>query len=191
MGQPSTEQLTFCVESGEGSIIGDTLRKYATRSIATWQIAGFFIDTQSTNFGFSSGPMVSYLELLKGRLVCNTVPSKNEPFICNFTWNGSCFSSGDFEIHGLNRGVGDTLVVCLVYARGNRTAEQNLRSIASATGGSTDGYFAVPSSHSVVSTFRYKVEPLDDNRETLSIEADHGVVGSATKELIRALSSLG
>lgn len=190
MGQRPVETQSLRVPCGEGFIIGDLLRKYATRSVGSWQVAGYKIDTQSPNFGFSDGAMVSYLELLKGTVLCCTEQDPSEPKICRFVWNGECFVFGSFEIHGLNRGVGDNIVACLVYARGARTAEQNFNSIRDATEDGAEGFFAVPSSHSVVNVFRYDVKPIDNNFEWLNIVADKGVAERAFQSAVKTLGGL-
>lgn len=190
VGQHAVDTVSVRVPCGEGHLIGDILRKYATRSVGTWQIAGYKVDSQSENFGFSNGVMVSYLELLKGALLCTSVQSPGDPVLCRFVWNGECFAYKDFELHNLPKNVGDSLTVCLVYARGYRSAEQNYETIKSVAGDTAEGFFAVPSAHSVVNTFRYSVKPQDDSYEWLQIEADQGVASNALQSAVKSLQGL-
>lgn len=189
MGQSDVEKFEVRVPNGEAHLIGDILRKYAMRSVATWQVAGYKVDSQSVNFGFSNGATVSYLELLKGTLVCDHEALPTTADLCTLRWNGECFAGGGFELYNITPGVGDTITVCVVYARGYRTAAQNLETIKSVTGNAT-GFFAVPSSHSVVKTFRYHVEPCDAQAEWLRIEADRGVAEAALKNVVSTLGSI-
>lgn len=179
MGQLNTEKFEVRVPSGEGHLIGDLLRKYATRSVSSWQVIGYKVDSHATNFGFSNGATVSYLELLKGVLVCVSEPNVTEPKLHSLTWNGECFAGDGFELYGLNRGVGDTVVACILYARGYRTAEQNYETYKAMSGDDARGFFAIPSSHSVVRVFKYSVRPCDALTEWLEIEADAGVAHAA------------
>lgn len=189
MGQHEIDTVSVKVPCGEGHLIGDILRKYATRSVGTWQVAGYKVDSQTEGFGYQ-GALVSYLELLKGTLVCTSVQSPGDPVTCHFTWNGECFTYKGFELRGLLRNVGDSLTVCLVYARGYRTAEQNYETIKQVAGDSAEGFFAVPSAHSVVNIFRYSVKPQDDAYEWLQIEADRGVASNALQSAVKSLSGL-
>lgn len=190
MGREQLENISLRVPVGEGYMVGDILRKYALRSVGTWQIVGYKLDSQATNFGMSNGSMVSYLNLLKGQLVCSDDIAPGPPVVKDFTWNGNRFVSGGFEIHGLSKAVGTKLTVCIAYGRGHRSADQNREVIKSAVGGNADGYFIVPSSHTSVTTFKYKVNPLDDRSEWLVIEADDGVIHQAINAVVRTLSSL-
>lgn len=190
MGQPDIEKFEVKVPSGEGHLIGDLLRKYATRSVSSWQVAGYKVDSQSANFGFSNGATVSYLELLKGSLVCVSEPSTREPRLHTLKWNGECFAGDGFELRGLTHGVGDTVSALIIWARGQRTAEQNYEAIKEAVGGNADGFFAVPSSHSVVHVFRYSVEPYDTDNEWLHVEADRDVARAAYRSVCNTLESI-
>lgn len=190
MGQQLTDHVEVRVPCGEGHLIGDILRKYATRSVGSWQVAGYEVDTDATNFGFSNGAVVSYLELLKGTLVCTGNQQQGSPVLCHFTWNGECFEAKGFELHNLSHAVGDSITACLVYAKGYRTAEENYETIKEVAQDNVDGFFAVPSAHSVVNTFRYKVEPLDDTCEWLHIDADYGVAHAAWDTAVRSLQRL-
>ena len=125
MGQPDIEKFEVKVPSGEGHLIGDLLRKYATRSVSSWQVAGYKVDSQAANFGFSNGATVSYLELLKGSLVCVHEPSTREPRLHTLSWNAQCFAGEGFELRALPPGVGDSVTALIIFARGNHTAGQN------------------------------------------------------------------
>lgn len=190
MGQHSIEKFEVRVPNGEGSLIGDILRKYATRSVASWQVAGYKVDSQSVNFGFSNGATVSYLEFLKGRLVSSRDGTVGTSEIVTLRWNGNCFSGSGFELHNITHGVGDAVTVCVVYARGSRTAAKNFETIKVATSSKADGFFAVPSSHSAVKTFRYRVEPCDAQTEWLLVEADDGVAEAALQNVVSTLRSI-
>ena len=187
MGQNRIDDVRVQVSVGEGHLLGDLLRKFAIRGTPTWQIAGYRLDTTAQNFGFSNGPLVSYLDLLRGRLVCSAERKETEPFISKFTWDGERFVNGDFAIEGLDKNVGDSLVACLVYGTGTRTAEQNYSSCCVAAGGSGEGFFAVPSTHSLATTFKYKVEPIDDRFEWLAISTEPGVAREAYEKAVDSL----
>ena len=193
MGQGVMDHTSLRVPTGEGYIVGDILRKYAVRSVGTWQVVGYKLDSQAVNFGLSNGSMVSYLELLKGQLVSSDEDSKPgiiNAKLCTFEWNGECFTSGGFELRGLNKSVGDKLVACIYFGRGHRSADQNREVVRSVTKDDANGFFIVPSSHSIVSSFRYSVSPIDDRFEWLNIEADSGVVPRAINAAVRTLSGL-
>lgn len=190
MGREQLEKISMRVPTGEGYIVGDILRKYALRSVGTWQVVGYKLDTQAVNFGMSNGSMVSYLNLLRGTLVCSHEHPPGDPVICNFVWNGQCFAYGDYELQGLDPSVGKKLTVCLAYGQGHSSADKNREVVRSVTEGSADGYFIVPSSHSPVTTFRYCVIPSDDKSEWLEIEADDGAVRRAIDAAVKTLSGL-
>lgn len=190
MAQHSVENITFRVRIGEGHLIGDILKKYATRRASSWKIAGFKIDSNSVNFGFSDGKLVSYLEYVKAVLVCSSEQISKEPIIATFSWNGECFEYKDFKIYNLNPSVGKTIEVCLVYASGCRTADENFEEIRKLLGDEAERFLSVPSSHSEVHTFKYKVEPYDDQMEDLTITADIGVVDLAIKTVSESIQRL-
>lgn len=190
MGREQLETISMRVPTGEGYIVGDILRKYALCSAGSWQIVGYKLDSQAVNFGMSNGAMVSYLNLLRGTLLCSSERSPGDAVICDFTWNGSCFTCGDYELHGLDPSVGKRLTACLAYGRGHSSADKNREIVRSVTGGNADGYFIVPSSHSPVTTFKYSVTPQDDKSEWLEIEADGGAVHRAIDAAVKTLSGL-
>ena len=190
MEKLTTEKYEVRVPVGEGHLIGDLLRKYATRSVSSWQVIGYKVDSHATNFGFSNGATVSYLELLKGVLVCVSEPSVTGPKLYSLAWNGECFAGDGFELYGLNRGVGETVTACILYDKGYRTAEQNFETYKSVSGDDVNGFFAVPSSHSVVKIFRYSVRPCDSASEWLQIEADPGVASAAHNLALNTLKGI-
>ena len=193
MGQSVIESRALKVPLDEGHIIGDTLRKYAMHSVGSWQIVVYKIDSTSPNFGFSNGVKVSSLELMKGYLVSsgnNMGNAVKAPRLCQFDWDGEKFKCGEFFIEGLNTSVGERLIACVNYAKGRKSADENREVIRQVTGGDADGFFCIPSSHSMVSTFKYRVSPVDDVTERLEIEADSGVLSKAIKAAVESLSRL-
>ena len=190
MGQPGIEKFEVKVPNGEGHLIGDLLRKYATRGVSSWQIVGYKAPFSAVNFGFSSSATVSYLELLKGTLVCVNEPRTRDPGLYTLQWNGECFAGDGFELHGITHGVGDSVSAFIVYGKGYKTAEQNYEVIKGITGNSMDGVFAVPSSHSVVQVFRYSVEPYDTQSEWLRVEADKDVARAAYYSAFNTLQGI-
>lgn len=193
MGQRKVEKISVHVPYGEGYLIGDILRKYAIRGVGSWQAIAYRIDSQSPNFGMSNGVMVSYLDLIKGKLHCVGGHSSNtstEPHLCQFNWNGKCYASGEFELHGISKAMGESLTVCLNFSQGNHSADQNREVLKKATQGKTDGYHVVPSSHSPVGIFRFKVTPIDEKEEWLEIEADEGAAHNALQSVVKSLTGI-
>lgn len=191
MGQLEVDKFQIKVPTGEGHLIGDMLRKYATRSVGSWQIIGYHVLSSATNFGFSNGATVSYLELLKGT-VHTSVPDAENLSVrrCILAWNGECFSGDGFDIYGLTHGIGDTIEACFLFAKGYRTAEENYEVLRDLFGEGSLGLFAVPSAHSVVHTFKYTVEPYDTMHEWLNIEADRGVADAAYRKVFNTLNGI-
>lgn len=189
MEREGLDRVDIPVPIGEGYLIGDILRKYALRSVGSWQVVGYKLDTTSVNFGMSNGAMSSYLRLLQGKLVCvGAQPEDNGPRIVSFKWNGNCFACEGFELHGLDRSVGTQLTACISYGKGHHTADKNREIVLQVTNCNSDGYFIVPSSHSPVTTFRYQVSPVDDKQELLRVEADSGAVRRAQAAAVKTLS---
>lgn len=184
------ESISVRVNAGEGHLIGNTLRSFATRSVGSFQPIGYKIDTKATNFGFSNGSQLSYLEFLKGKLVYKGNSAPASTFICDFTWNGECYVSGDFELHGLSHGLGNVVTACISYGSGRRNAAQNHEEIVRANNGSADGFFAVPCTFQSVGTFRYSIKPCDDQLEWLCIEATPGVASKACQSILDSFQSL-
>lgn len=186
------EKISVQVPQGSGHVIGNTLRSFATRSVGSYQSIGYKTDTKATGFGMSNGSQLSYLEFLRGELVYTGkgVDLTPETFLAEFSWNGAYYVFGDFELHGLSHGLGDTITACIAYGFGHKSAAQNHEEIKRANNGSADGFLAVPCSHQSVGAFRYSIKPCDDKREWLCIEATPGVASRACKSILDSFSAL-
>lgn len=189
MGLNAIESVSYRVPLGEGYIIGDTLRKFATRSVHSWQVIGYRVGTSSPNFGFSNGTSVSYLELIRGQLLCNGTAEADHPREVQLIWDGSCYSNSEFRLINVPHAIGESIVVLVDYASGYRSAEQNFDVVRN-TVSDPDSYFAVPSAHSAVGTFKYNVTSEDLKTEWLEIQADKGVLASAIQSAVASLSRL-
>ena len=176
---------------GEGHIIGDLLRKYATRSTATWQIIGYHIATEQSNFGMQKSNH-SYLGLVDGKLETEVGPpvDGNSLRRITVTWHGDAYKGSGFKVTGLHKGFGSELTVYVLYANGNRSAQQNLNELRNIAGISAKGVFAVASNHSTVGTFKYYVKPCNGQEESVVFEADEGAVKSAYNSVMALLSGL-
>lgn len=183
------DKISVRVPADEGFIIGDFLRKYAVRSIGSWQTAAYLMELNSVNFGSSDGSMLSYLESLKGRLVCRHDIAPADPIIVELAWNGTCFANDDFELHDVSHGMGEVVKVCLIYGKGHHSSRDNYEIVRQVVGPDKK-FLAVPTSHSKVSEFRYDVESNDDKTEWLVIEADRELVRMALENAVRSLEGL-
>lgn len=191
--KPSVEEVSIKVPVGKGYVIGDLLRKCAVCDRESWQVVAFQVSTTSPSFGFSDGNQVSYLVLLKGALVCKTesnIGRHNELRIAQFHWNGSCYENEEFQLLGVPHAVGDSIVVCVRYSSGHYSATQNYDVLLEYIGNDIDSWYTVPSSHSKLSTFRYKVTNLDQSHDCLTITADCGAVTEAHDSVIKTLMGL-
>lgn len=189
MGLNMIESVQYRVPLGEGYIIGDMLRKFATRSVRTWQVIGYRVGTSSPNFGFSNGTTISYLELIRGKLLSGPGVSGGAPKQIQLSWDGDVFKNEEFELQGIPHAVGETITVLIDYASGYRSAEQNYDVIRNIVA-DPDAYFAVPSAHSMVGTFKYNVTPDDPKTEWLEIHADRDVLQGAIRAAVASLERL-
>ena len=186
-----TEQCRMNTRPGEGHIIGDLLRKYATQSAATWQIIGYHIAAEQSNFGLQKSNH-SYLGLVDGKLGTTVEPPSDGNILrkIKVTWQGDCYKGEGFSVLGLHKGYGSELVIYVLYSNGNRSAQKNLNTLRERAGDSAKGVFAVASSHSNVATFKYHVQPSGGNGDSVVIEADEGVVAQAYRAVMSSLSGL-
>lgn len=189
MGLNTIESVQYRVPLGEGYIIGDTLRKFATRSVRTWQVIGYRVGTSSPNFGFSNGTTISYLELLRGKLLSHLGASDGKPREVQLSWNDGVFENEEFQLTGVPHAVGDSITVLVDCASGYRSAEQNHDVIRNVVP-DPDAYFAVPSAHSTVGTFKYNVTPDDPKSEWLEIQANRDVLQGAIRAAVASLERL-
>ena len=185
-----TERYRVKTRIGEGNIIGDLLRKYATRSTYTWQIIGYATGKGQPNFGME-GSKCSYLGLLEGKLEDRGISERapNTVLCMDFKWSSNAFVSDSARITGLHSGFGASLQVYIAYASGHRSAKQNLEEIKRFAPNNAAGVFAVASSHSTVGTFKYHVQSQDDTSELLLIEADNGAAERAIKAAFSAIEA--
>lgn len=190
MKHGDVDERSFEVRVGDGYLIGDFLKKFAIKGPPSWQIAGYQLDSQDTGFGIGNGAMGSSLELLRGKLVPTRYHEPGEPKFIRFTWDGKNFVSDGYELRGLNKSVGETLKVCLVYASGVRKCDRNFEVCKLAAGGIDTGIVAVPSTHTSTCQFRFDVNPINDKKEKLTIWADASVLNDAYQNAVMSLSGL-
>lgn len=190
MATPMTERVEIQVPVNMGPLVGNTLRQFAMRGSNTWQAAAYKLGSKEGTFGVGGGYSFSYLEFYKGKLVCPDGNANTAEKLCKFSLQGSDYVCGNMVIKNLGKLQAPSLDVCLVYASGSRTAEQNYAVVKRLCPQDVDDYVAVPSRHTPVIKFRFEVAPFDQKVETLVIEATPGAVRMARESAVKALSGL-
>lgn len=188
----SVERFEMQVPINAGPLIGNTLRQFALRGSASWQVAAYKLSKKEGTFGLGGGYNFSYLELLKGKLICppeSSLPSGNSTIV-RFDLVGENYVHNGMTIVNLGKLGAPSLDVCLVYASGSRTAKQNYSVVKNISSGDVSDFVAVPSKHTSVVRFRFEVKPLTMDREILVIEASEGCVGLARDFAVTALKEL-
>lgn len=187
MSEDVTERIELRVPVNCGHLIGNTLRQFAMRGSNTWQIAAYNLPMREGSFGFGGGYSFSYLDLLKGKLICPHEDAKDDVMVKKFQRQGDKFVCDDMTIVGLEHIDVSGLECCLVYANGSRTAAQNSMAAKEQF---ADNCVAVPSKHTEAIVFKYSVEPYDKNTETIVLDATPGCVKSARQAAVTLLQAL-
>ena len=177
----------------EGYFLGDLLHKYAVKGSPTWQVAAFETGARPQNMSLPSFTFGSVLDLIDSRLVGDSISDaqgSTRPKIVQFRWNGERYAWNNCHLEGLNHILGDQFNAVVVYAFGQRTAEQNYESAASILRpNEMKQWTVVTSRHSVASRFRYTVEKRIDY-DILRIDASRQSVESATAAALSALDAV-
>ena len=183
MSARDVERVKFTVPVDTGHLIGNTLRQFAMRGAHTWQVAAYKVGAKEGSFGFSGGASFSCLDLFDGTLVCSDAGTPGSERLCRFELSGDRYvangTSGPMYIENLGKLGVMSMQVCLVYASGSRTAEQNYEVAKRIFGKDDEDFYSVPSRHTAAITFRYEVTPRDFNTEELCITATTGAVSTA------------
>lgn len=173
-----------------GLLIGNTLRQFSMRGAKTWQPAAYKIGEKDGTFGLGGGYNFSVLEFSKGRLVSNCDAAETTEMLSQFERVGDDYVCGDMVIKNLGKLRAPSMSVCLVYAGGSRTKEQNYAVAKRLCAGDVNSYVIVPSRHTPTVKFSFKVEPLDQQNESLLIDATPGVVGLAREAVVKSFMGL-
>lgn len=190
MSDVQLERTEIQVPIDNGHLIGNTLRQFAMRGVNSWQVAAYRISGKDGSFGLSGGYSFSYLELLRGKLVSHNVNTTVTEKLCKFELSGSDYTCDGDVIKNLGKLGVPSMDVCLVYASGSRSAEQNYAVAKRLCPQDVDEFVIVPSRHTPTIKFRYEVLPYDQSHETLVIEATPGVVSLAKDSAVKSLGGL-
>lgn len=186
----SLEQLELRVPRDSGTLIGNTLRQFAMRGSPTWQPAAYKIGPKEGSFGLGGDHAFSYLEFYPGRMLyVDDNPAVFEK-VCKFERRGEDYVHGEYVIKNLGKLQVPSMEVCLVFARGSRTSNQNRAVAERLIPQDTKSFVAVPSRHTPTVKFSFKVSPVDLNSELLQIEATKGSVAVARQSAVLALQGL-
>lgn len=185
-----TEHITLQVPVDCGNLIGNTLRQFAMRGGATWQPAAYRVGPKEGTFGLGGDFAFNYYEFLPGRMLSlddsPAVPEK----LCKFERQGENYVCGDMTITNLGKLNVPRMDVCLVYARGSRTAEQNYAVAERLLSQDLKSFVAVPSRHAQTIVFKFKVKPYDQTTEILEIDATPGSVAAAQSYVVSTFKGL-
>ena len=184
------DKIELRVPIDTGYLIGNTLRQFAMRGTNTWQVAAYRLASKEGTFGLSEGYNFSYLELLKGKLISNSVEAEEPERLCQFVRDGEVYRCEDMTIVNLEGIDAPKLEVCLVYANGSRTASQNYNVVKQLCFQNLNDFISVPSRHTPTIKFKFNIEPYDRNLETLVIESTPGVVKLAKESAVKSLMGL-
>lgn len=177
------EVTEYRVPIDSGHLIGNTLRQFAMRGTYTWQPAAYRIAGKEGTFGLKGGYPFSILKFLEGYMVPNKVKLPGTEQLKEFVKDGSDYVCDGMVIKGLE-GIGaPSIEVCLVYANGSRTKEQNRVVAERLCQYNVKDYVAVPSRHNPTIRFNYEIQPYDLTKETLIIRATQGVVSLAVESI--------
>lgn len=190
MSDTSLEKVEFKVALDTGHLIGNTLRQFAMRGTNTWQPVAYRLASKEGTFGLGGGYPFSSLELLHGSLVSPNVKSTVLEKLCKFERKGDEYVCEDMHLLNLGKLGAPSIDVCLVYASGARSAQQNYAVVQRLCPQDVKDFTAVPSKHTPAVVFRYEVEPYDQNNETLIIQATPGCVQLAREAAVKSLSGL-
>lgn len=188
------ETVSFEVPVNTGYLIGNTLRQFAMRGAPTWQIAAYKLGSRDGSYGISGNVGFSSNDLFKGVLVCDDDGEVGAAKSVRFVLDGNRYKSEDGGSVKYIENLGNiglpSMQVCLVYASGTRTTEQNYEVAKRILATDDGGFVAVSSRHTATITFSYEVTPLSTAKETLSIKATSGVISDARDAAIMALRDL-
>lgn len=188
------ERVSYEVPINQGLLIGNTLRQFAMRGAPTWQIAAYKVGSRQGSYGISGNVGFSCNDLFNGVLICEDDGEVGAAKTVRFTLDGDRYKAEEGGTTKYIENLGNiglpSMQVCLVYASGARTVEQN-REVAKRIFTTDDGGFvAVSSRHTKTLTFRFEVKPLSTMKETLIITATSGVISDARDAAIIALRDL-
>lgn len=190
MPDEKIERVELQVPLNTGFLIGNTLRQFAMRGSNTWQPAAYKISGKDGTFGLSGGYSFSVLVFSQGRMLfCNDDTGETEKQ-CQFVKDGENYVCDNMVITGLGSLQVPAMSVCLVYAGGSRTKEQNYAVAKRLCGAEVNDYVTVPSRHTPTVKFRYEVRPRDNKNEVLCIEATPGVLAPACNSAVALLTGL-
>lgn len=190
MPKSEIQPISMQVPINMGMLIGNTLRQFAMRGTKTWQPAAYKISEKDGTFGLGGEYNFNVLVFNKGRLVSNCETADTTEMLCDFERVGEDYVCGDMVIEGLGHIMAPSMSVCLVYAGGYRSKENNYAVAKRLCAQDANSYVIVPSRHTPTVKFSFRVEPLDLKSETLLIEATPGVVSMAREAAVRSLSGL-
>lgn len=194
MATNDLEHVSFEVPVGQGLLIGNTLRQFAMRGAPTWQIAAYKVGTRQGSYGISGNVGFSCNDLFKGVLVCEDDGEVGAAKIVRFTLDGNRYKSEEGGSTKYIENLGNiglqSMQVCLVYASGTRTMEQNHEVAKRIFTVDDGGFIAVSSRHTKAITFKFEVKPVSAIKESLFIEATAGVISDARDAAIIALRDL-
>lgn len=190
MSRTQLERVEIQVPVNNGHLIGNTLRQFAMRGVNTWQPAAYKLASREGSFGLSGGYPFSYLELVSGYLVSPSVGATVSEDLRKFELKGEDYVCGDMILKNLSKLGAPSIDVCLVYAGGSRTAEQNQTVVKRLCAKDAKDFVAVPSKHTPTITFKYEVQPYDQSTETLVVEATPGCIKMARDSAVESLTGL-
>lgn len=183
MSAKELETRQFEVPIDTGYLIGNTLRQFAMRGAPTWQVAAYKVGSREGSFGIAGNVGFSCNDLFRGILLCEDDGVVGDSKNVRFTLDGDRYRAdgekGPMYIEQLGNLGLHSMQVCLVYASGTRTVEQNYETAKRIFGKDDSGFFAVSSRHVNAVAFRYEVIPKSLSKETLSITATSSVISDA------------
>ena len=190
MPESDLQTVSVQVPINMGLLIGNTLRQFSMRGSKTWQPAAYKISEKDGTFGLGGEYNFNVLVFNKGRLVSNCETADTTEMLCDFERVGEDYVCGDMVIKGLGFLRAPSMSVCLVYAGGLRSKENNFAVAKRLCGQDANSYVIVPSRHTPTVKFSFKVEPLDLTSEMLLIEATPGVASMARDAAVKSLKGL-
>lgn len=190
----TSEVVKLRVPAGEGHFVGDLLRKYAIRCGKSWQPIAYKLDNHAKNIGLPGGSLLDYTELYSGYIEHDddSYPTAKvgDVRVVDFVLSDGVYQCGSMRLVGINPAVGDCLKVCIRFDSGHVDAETNYEYLEEAFPSGVSGYLSVPSKHTDVKRFRFKIEPIDTEYEDLVIDADNGVAEKAYSHALRTLKAV-
>lgn len=186
----SLETVELRVPAGKGYLIGNTLRQFAMRGCKSWQPAGYRIACKEGSFGFAGGYPFNSMAFFSGKLISPNEPTTVTEKLCKFELVNGEYVCDNMIITGLSMLGVPSMDVCLVYAAGSRTQQQNLAVVKSLCPKDMKDFAIVPSKHTGTIKFSYSVSPCDTVNEILTIDATEGSVQLARDSAVQSLQGL-